>query len=57
MTKAKYAAFLLGEMKDKYYGEFSQLGFHDTQFPHLDMIQNLCLGLIYKCLFNTFREN
>lgn len=44
-------------MKDKYYGEFSQVGFHDTQFPHLDMIQNLCLGLIYKCLFLTFREN
>lgn len=56
MTKAKYAAFLLGEMKDKYYGEFTQVGFHDTQFPHLDMLQNLCLGIVYKCLFNTFRE-
>jgi hypothetical protein len=57
MTKAKYAAFLIGEMKDKYYGEFTQVGFHDTQFPHLDMLQNLCMGVIYKCLFNTFRES
>lgn len=56
MTKAKHAAFLLGEMKDKYYGEFTQVGFHDTQFPHLDMLQNLCMGIIYKCLFNTFKE-
>lgn len=57
MTKAKYAAFLLGEMKDKYYGEFTQVGFHDTQFPHLDMLQNLCLGVVYKCLFNTFHDS
>jgi hypothetical protein len=57
MTKAKYAAYLLNEMKEKFYGEFTQVGFHDTQYPHLDMLYNLCMGLIYKCLFNTFKES
>ena len=44
-------------MKEKYYGQFNNSGFNDTQFAHLDIIENLCLGLIYKCLYNTFRSN
>ena len=57
MNKAKYAAFLVKEMKEKYYVEFNNSGFNDTQFAHLDIIENLCLGLIYKCLYNTFRSS
>jgi hypothetical protein len=28
-------------MKEKYYGEFVNSGFHDTQFPHLDILSKL----------------
>lgn len=57
MTKAKYAAFLVKEMKEKYYGQFNNSGFNDTNFAHLDIIENICLGIVYKSLYNNFKSN
>jgi hypothetical protein len=56
IAKAKSAAFLLKEMKEKYYGEFVNVGFHDTQFPHLDILENISMGLVYKCVFEKTKE-
>ena len=57
MTKAKTAAFLVKEMKEKYYGFFNNSGWNDTNFAHLDIIENICLGLVYKCLYNNFKSS
>jgi len=57
IVKAKNAAYLLREMKEKYYGEFVNSGFHDTQFPHLDILESVNLGLLYKCLYNSLKVN
>jgi len=57
VSRAKIAAFLLREMKERFYKEFVECGFHDTQFPHLDIIENMSLGLIYRCTFDAFKEN
>lgn len=35
IASARNAAYLIKEMKEKYYGDFVNSGFHDTQYPHL----------------------
>lgn len=57
VAKAKAAAYLLREMKERFYKEFVECGFHDTQFPHLDIIESMCIGLVYRCTFEALKEN
>lgn len=57
IARAKAAAFVLKEMREKYPNQFSNCGFHDTQPAHLAALENLCMGLIYKCTFDTFNPN
>lgn len=57
IVSARNAGYLLREMKEKYYGEFVNSGFHDTQYPHLDILESINLGTIYKCLYNSLKAN
>lgn len=57
VSKAKSAAWLCREMKDKYYKDMANCNFHDTQFPLLDILENMSMGLIYRCLFENFKES
>ena len=57
INKSRSAAFLLREMKDKYFKDFMNCNFVDTAFPHLDILESISQGLIYKCLFEIKKED
>jgi hypothetical protein len=40
-----------------YYPAFMNTGFSDTSHPNLEMLELLSQGVIYKNLFNLFKED
>lgn len=44
-------------MRTVYYTGFINTGFCDTNYPHLEMLECLSLGIIYKSMFDMFKED
>jgi len=52
---AKTAYFLLNRMRNFYYSGFVNTGFSDTDYSHLEILENLAQGIFYKNVFNMFK--
>ena len=54
---AKRAYYFFYQMRNVFYPGFVSTGFSDTNYPHLEMLESLSLGIIYKCMFDIFKED
>jgi hypothetical protein len=54
---AKIAFYLFNQARTVYYPAFQNTGFSDTNHSNLEMLELLSQGLIYKNLFNIFKED
>ena len=57
MQCGKRAAFYFNQMRTVFYPGFINTGFSDTNYPHLELLEALCLGIVYKCMFNLFKDD
>lgn len=48
---AKRSYYFFNQMRTVYYSGFVNTGFSDTNYPHLEMLESLSLGIIYKSMF------
>lgn len=54
---AKRAYYYFYQMRNVYYSGFVNTGFSDTNYPHLEMLESLSLGIVYKCMFDIFKDD
>lgn len=54
---AKIAYYLFNRMRTYYYPAFMNTGFSDTNYSHLEMLECLSQGIIYKNMFNLFKDD
>ncbi len=47
--------YMFNQMRTYYYGAFGNTGFADTDYPHLEMLEQINKGIVYKNLYNTFK--
>lgn len=52
---AKRSYYYFNQMRTVYYSGFVNTGFCDTNYPHLEMLECLSLGIVYKSMFEMFK--
>ncbi len=52
---AKRSFYYFNQIRTVYYPGFVNTGFCDTNYPHLEMLESLSLGIVYKSMFEMFK--
>lgn len=52
---AKRSFYYFNQMRTVYYPGFVNTNFSDTAYSHLEMLESLSLGIVYKSMFEMFK--